>query len=53
MPRCVAWSECSGNTMLVRDIRFHCINHFACLLDSCRLFAYVVINADGIIGLHV
>ena len=33
MPRGVAWSECSGNTILVRDIRFHCIDRFACLLN--------------------
>ena len=33
MPHGVAWSECSGNTILVRDIRFHCIDRFACLLN--------------------
>ena len=33
MPHCVAWSEVSGNTIfLVRDIRFHCIDRFACIL---------------------
>ena len=33
MRRGAAWSECSENTILGSDIRFHCIDRFACLLN--------------------
>ena len=49
----VIWSECSGTTIFVRVIRLHCIDRFECLLNYLRLSAYVIINADEIIGLQV
>ena len=50
MPHCVAWSECSGNTISVRDTRFHCIDRFACLPNYLSFVRDVIINADEIIA---
>ena len=49
----VAWSECSGKTILVRDKGFIVSIVLHVYSITYLLIAYVIINADEIIGLHV
>ena len=51
MPHGVAWSECSGNNILVCGFIVSIVLHVYSI--NYLWVTYVLINADEIIGLHV